>query len=125
MSLPTENASRITVTVDVPFSQQKAFEQWIQLVWLDGGGMGSPTIEEEGDMKAHRCGCIRSGPFPIYSHFATVSFNCKESSSLEPEVTQIRWQCDMDIPFLLRWPVAGITYIAFRCMLLYQSKYMK
>lgn len=59
MSLPTENASRITVTVDVPFSQQKAFEQWIQLVWLDGGGMGSPTIEEEGDMKAHRCGCIR------------------------------------------------------------------
>ena len=35
----------------------KAFEDWLKVVWVGGGGMGGVTILEEGD--ANRVGCLR------------------------------------------------------------------
>ncbi|EGD76615.1 hypothetical protein PTSG_07729 [Salpingoeca rosetta] len=126
----------LDVSVDVPANAERAFKLWLDHVWLGGGGLGKPAILEEGDTNHHRLHCVRrvaggvkekitavdpfdaisyriiGGPFPVRSHHATVHFREKG-----PNVTNVHWHCEMDIPWGLQWIVTAITRFAFNRML--------
>eukprot|EP00043_Microstomoeca_roanoka_P008351 m.80453 g.80453 ORF g.80453 m.80453 type:complete len:137 (-) comp14209_c0_seq3:72-482(-) len=129
-------AQCVDVSVDVPFSVSESYRRWLDCVWINGGGLGKPDIIDEGDPSNNHLGCIRrvpggiqekivevktddfisykiiSGPFPVRSHFATVTFKQKQT-----EITNIHWHCEMDIPWGLQWIVLAITRFVFSRML--------
>ena len=82
----------------------EAYDQWLSVIWLGGGGLGTPTIIEAGDEltglgsrrqvgggvielieSAQRPNTlsygIKGGPFPVSAHCGTVRFTEHPASS--------------------------------------------
>ena len=104
-------ARQVTVSVRLPCSVEVAYSEWFSVVWLNGGGLGTPTIKEKGTETGVGCVrvvgagvteeilsaqkpnrieyTVRSGPFPVSQHRGVVNFK-----AVETETTEVTWICD-------------------------------
>eukprot|EP00050_Salpingoeca_kvevrii_P013378 m.28306 g.28306 ORF g.28306 m.28306 type:complete len:226 (-) comp4917_c0_seq2:89-766(-) len=132
--------TRMSVTVErevvLPLSLEEAYDAWLEIVFIEGGGLGKPAIEQAGDpetrvgLKRRVPGWIReeimdtlrpakivykvvSGPFPVHSHLGTVVF---EQGS-DDNATTVRWQAVVEPIFGFRWIIKSLISWSFGHML--------
>lgn len=122
-------------TVQLPCDAQKAYEQWLQVVWVQGGGMGAVTVENKGD--ANHVGHLRrvamgirekiletqpgrkivytvvSGPIPLKEHLGEVFFE----EAANKASTEVKWRCTYTPYWGVGWAMGYTISFAFSRML--------
>ena len=53
----------VEVSIELPCNAEKAFDKWVEVVWRQGGGMGSVKTLDEGD--ANLVGNLRQYVCPV------------------------------------------------------------
>lgn len=127
----SEGTDKVTSTRSVPCDPDKAYDRWINSVWIGGGGLGTPTIEEQGknggddhmfgnlrcvtggireeileaSRSEHRIVyTVKSGPFPVSYHRACVTFVAEEVEG-GGRSTLVTWHCDFTPQWFCPGPV--------------------
>lgn len=120
--------------------RQRAYDQWLQVVWRQGGGLPPCVVLEPGDpitgagSVRRMSGCIKerileaerpsrvvytfvSGPFPIKNHRGEVTFHAPTATSVA-DSTVLEWQVQYTPTFWgTDWLLYAIMCSVFNWML--------
>eukprot|EP00048_Salpingoeca_helianthica_P000010 m.38582 g.38582 ORF g.38582 m.38582 type:complete len:140 (+) comp10005_c1_seq1:28-447(+) len=122
-------SATVETNILLPCSASTAFTRFLDVVWRQGGGMGTPTILVEGDSDG--VGCLRRVALGIEelitgaTHGSQINYKIAKFSILMPMSTHagvvrfeehegntlVIWKCDFTpsfwgVEWLLRWTIS-------------------